>query len=88
MVNEYGYPICCNSWFLARMCRKITFELTYLQKKYYNYGFIPCPECAKKLECENMRLDQLILQQYRTVNNPFPMCYPRSDDEIKKIILN
>ena len=85
MSNKFGYPICCDTWFTARIQRKVVFELTYLQKKYAKYGFIPCPKCAEKLDTENMRLDQLIQQKYRTVDYVFPMCCPRNHDEIEKM---
>ena len=83
MANKYGYPICCDSWFTARIQRKVVFELTYLQQKYSKHGFVPCPSCAEKLEKENMRLDQLIIKENRIVNTDFPICLPYSDEEIK-----
>ena len=86
MANKYGYPICCDSWFTARIQRKVVFELTYLQQKYSKHGFVPCPSCAEKLEKENMRLDQLIIKENRIVNTDFPMCLPRSDKELQKIM--
>ena len=86
MTNKYGYPICCDSWFTARIQRKVVFELTYLQQKYSKHGFVPCPSCAEKLEKENMRLDQLIITENRIVNTDFPMCLPRSNEEVQKIM--
>lgn len=86
MTNKYGYPICCDSWFTARIQRKVVFELTYLQQKYSKHGFVPCPSCAEKLEKENMRLDQLIITENRIVHTDFPMCLPRSNEELQKIM--
>ena len=32
-----------------------------------------------------MRLEQLIIKENRIVNTDFPMCLPRSDEEVQKI---
>ena len=89
MANKYGYPICCDSWFIARIQRKVLFELTYLQKKYSRHGFIPCPSCAEKREkrinvyASEVVKYQLIIKENRIVNTDFPICLPYSDEEIK-----
>ena len=76
--NEYGFPRCCVKWFWKRIRRKVVFELTFLQEKYHCNGFIPCPNCAEKLDRENMRLDQLIITEIRIKKKPFPISYPRN----------
>ena len=85
MPNIFGYPECCVKWFEDRLDKKISFKLTYLQHKYNKHGFIPCIECAKKLESENMRLDQLIIKERRRFES-FPESYPRNDEKIKESI--
>ena len=85
--NEYGYPICCVKWFKKRIRREVVFELTFLQKKYHRYGFIPCPNCAEKLDRENIRLDQLIITEYRIKKKAFPISYPRNI-KLTYIIIN
>ena len=86
MFNEFGYPPCCVKWFNNRMGKRIPFDLTYLQEKYCKHGFIPCPSCAEKLQRENMKLHQLIIEEKRTVNNSFPICNPLSDEQIQEQI--
>lgn len=84
--NEYGYPSCCIHWFYNRMHNKIGTDLTYLQEKYCKHGFIPCPSCAEKLETEKMKLHQLIIEEKRTVDTPFPISNPRNDKQIQEVI--
>lgn len=83
MSNSFGYPSCCVKWFNDRM-NKRDFVMKYLQHKYTKHGFIPCNACVEKLERENIRLDQLIQLEYRTVDNPFPICRPHTDEDTKK----
>lgn len=85
MSTSFGYPPCCVKWFDHRMDKR-NFDMTYLQHKYARHGFIPCVLCAEKLDRENKRLDQLIQLEYRTVDKPFPITSPHSDEKTKRIM--
>jgi hypothetical protein len=83
-MSKYGYPECCIRWFTEERIFKKKLLLTYLQIKYAYDGFIPCEECAIKLQKENKLLYELIDNDKRDSNIPlFPIVEPYSDDEIK-----
>ena len=85
MTEPFGYPRCCVKWFDHRIIKR-DFDMTYLQHKYARHGFIPCAVCAEKIYNENKCLYELIQLEYRTVDKPFPISSPWSDEKTKKII--
>ncbi len=73
----FGYPQCCIDWFVERatkiMQAKTMDEINpvaavFPSQQGYSYGFIPCPECAKKVTpgTENSLI----------TNRTFPKPYP------------
>jgi hypothetical protein len=65
----YGYPDCCIDSFVNRGLFR---ELSREQKRVHkNYGFIPCPECAKKIVEGKTTLEGLI--KNRECKTPFPI---------------
>ena len=68
----YGYPTCCSTWFWKERINNHNFELTELQEKYTQGGFIPCHTCCEKLEKNNETIDSLIH------NRICPLQFPKS----------
>ena len=73
----FGYPQCCIDWFVGRSSRifsaKTTEEANEAVKvadnqQGYTYGFIPCPECAKKV----VPGTEGSLIKNRTAPHPYP----------------
>jgi hypothetical protein len=65
----YGYPECCIENFVNKVIfRKLSKEQEQVHK---NHGFIPCPECAKKVVEGITTLEGLIKD--RICKTPFPI---------------
>lgn len=61
----FGYPECCIKDFCER-----GYELTVEQELVHqNIGFIPCPECAKKITKGEATLESLLIE--RECPDPF-----------------
>lgn len=76
----FGYPKCCINWFINN--RMINWKPLDEQQELVNgnKGFIPCPECAKKVTKET--LSSLI--KNRVCSTPFPV---DKDDGLDKYLL-
>lgn len=67
----FGYPDCCSTWFVKRNEGEVPFKLTPIQVKIdTGYGFLPCPECAKKVYKEKSPIEGLI--KNRICSTPYP----------------
>lgn len=70
MGTFYGYPTCCIDWFINERFAKLI-PLTEAQEKAVdNRGYVPCPECAKKVN-KDFPLTKLIVN--RICSNPYPI---------------
>lgn len=69
MGKFFGYPQCCIDWFVEERASKFTPLTTDQEKAIDNRGFIPCPECAKKVN-NSFPLSNLIIN--RICNKPYP----------------
>lgn len=62
----FGYPTCCIKWFETRT----DYTLEAIQQKVHNNkGFIPCPECANKIN-KDFKIEDLITN--RICKTPYP----------------
>lgn len=77
----YGYPDCCIVDFCNRHIQGGV--LTYEQEKVHqNFGFIPCPDCARKVFNKEIRLTDLIKNRICEFN------FPKEHKTYKQLIKN
>lgn len=72
-----GYPDCCVTWFIERN----TYELTIEQEAVHGgMGFVPCPECAKKVSKETIHT----LIKGRQCPTPFPIFKGKEREDFQR----
>lgn len=69
----FGYPSCCIQYFLNR---KDLEDESHEQQLLYDkgitcQGFLPCVACARKILCEDIKIDDLIIN--RKCETPYPI---------------